>query len=168
MKELLNENRFDFISPADKGFILAFDEAMTGMGYGFGGSIGSGYCWGRYMVIYTKTGVKSKKVAARLYLRDESILLRLFLNDIDRHREYIEQAPAYIQEVFTGTHGDCQRCHNDKGGVCKFRKSYTLHGRLIEKCNGITFEFADPSLEMLPDYLGLFREFYSKKKVGKV
>lgn len=25
---------------------------MDQMGYGFGGQIGSGYCWGRYMIIY--------------------------------------------------------------------------------------------------------------------
>jgi hypothetical protein len=166
MKELLNEQRFDFINSTDKGFILAFDEAMANLGYDFGGSIGSGYCWGRYMVIYTKTGVKSKKVAARLYLRDESILLRLFLNDIDRHHAYIERTPAHIKEVYTGPRGVCQRCHNDKGGVCRFRKSYTLEGRLIEKCNGVTFEFADPSLDKLPDYLGLFREFYGGRKGG--
>ena len=45
----------------------------------FGGKIGSGYCWGKYMVIYRKSGVKSENVYARIYMRDADIVLRLFL-----------------------------------------------------------------------------------------
>lgn len=162
--DMLSEPRFDFISPEDKGFIRAFDDAMHYLGYDFGSQIGSGYCWGRYMLIYAKTGAKSKKVTARIYLRDGGIVLRLFLNDIDKHRVYIENTPAYIKEVFTGEQAKCEHCHNDKGGTCKFRKTYTLAGCLYEKCNGITFEFHNPSLEKLPDYLGLFTEFYPDKR----
>jgi hypothetical protein len=165
MDELLQEERFHFLSNPDKAFIQAFDAEITRLGYNFGGKIGSGYCWGKYMIIYTKTGVKSKAVFARIYIRDNGLVLRLFLNGIDKHRAFIEKAPAYIKEVFIGPHGDCHRCHNDKNGVCKFRKSYTLDDRLIEKCNGITFEFQAPSIEKMGDYLALFSEFYSGKKV---
>lgn len=164
MKDLLNQGRFDFISKRDKGFILAFNDEMTRLGYGFGDQIGSGYCWGKYMIIYTRAGAKSKKVFARIYIRDESIALRFFLNDIEKHREYVENAPSHIKDVFVGDFGDCKHCHNEKDGRCRFRKTYTLDSRLIEKCNGSTFEFRNPSIRQVPDYMALFAEFYPKKK----
>lgn len=164
MANFLKEQRFDFISASDKRFILAFDSEMTRRGYGFGGKIGSGYCWGKYMVIYTKSGVKSKKVFARIYIRDESIVLRFFFNDIDKHRSYIETSPAHIKEVFVGDHGNCKHCHNEKDGNCRFRKSYTIDERFIEKCNGNTFEFYDLSFQRMEDYMNLFSEFYPNRK----
>jgi hypothetical protein len=160
MESILKESRFDFLSAADKDFILAYDREMNRLGYDFGGKIGDGYCWGRYMILYRKSGAKSDKVYARVYLRDSGPALRLFLNGIDAHRDYIENAPDFIQEVFVGPAGDCQRCHNDKGGACRFRKTYTLHQRTIDKCNGITFEFREPDLLKLKDYIALFTEFY--------
>jgi hypothetical protein len=166
MHEILNETRFDFISAENKAFLLAFDAQMTRLGYDFGGQIGGGACWGRYMVIYRRTGVKSKDVYARVYIRDTSLVLRLFLNQVDRHRGYIEGSPACIQEVFTGPYADCEHCQNEKQGVCKFRKSYTLQGRFIEKCNGKTFEFFEPTIEKMDGYIGLFTEFYPQKKVS--
>jgi len=164
MNDILAEERFNLISQDDKAFIHAFDSEMVQLGYEFDGKIGSGFCWGKYMIIYRKSGVKSKKVYARVYIRDESIVLRLFFSGINKHRQYIESAPGYIKDVFIGSYGDCQRCHNDKEGVCQFRKSYTLDGRLIEKCNGSTFEFHKPNLEKLGDYIELFDEFYSPRR----
>ncbi|MDD5191193.1 MAG: hypothetical protein PHE50_09155, partial [Dehalococcoidales bacterium] len=127
----------------------------------------SGYVWGRYMIIYSKGGVKGKPVAARIYLREKGIVLRLFLNRIDEHRAYLEQAPLFILEPFINEHGRCHHCKNDKAGQCKFRKTYTLHNNLIEKCNGFTFEFPQPDLHKLPDYLGLLAEFYPVKRKGR-
>lgn len=164
MITLLNDARFDFISGTDKGFIFAFDDEMNKLGYGFGGKIGSGYCWGKYMLIYRKSGVKSEKVFARIYIRDTSIVLRLFLNAVDKHRAYVEKAPAHIKEVFAGEDGNCQHCHNEKEGMCRFRKTYTIDNRLLAKCNGITFEFHNPSIERIPDYITLFTEFFPNKK----
>lgn len=164
MENLISEERFSMLSEADKSFILAFDKEIAKLDYSSGGSIGDGFCWGRYMIIYSKVGVKSKQVAARIYIRDNSIVLRLFLNGLDKHREYIEGSPKHIREAFTGEHGNCVRCHNDKGGKCKFRKAYTLDGRYIEKCNGITFEFHEPNIEKLPDYISLMKEFYPGRK----
>lgn len=164
MQAVLSENRFNFLSAENKSFILEFDREISDIGYNFGGSIGDGYCWGKYMIIYSKTGMKSKQVAARIYMRESGIILRLFLNKIDKHRAYIENSKSFIKEVFTGRHADCKHCHNDKGGVCKFRKEYTIDDRHYEKCNGITFEFSDPNLEKLPDYIDLLNEFYRVKK----
>jgi len=163
MNQFLTESRFEYITAADKAFIYAFDAEMGRLGYDFGASIGSGYCWGKYMLIYRKRGVKSDQVYARIYLREKSTVLRLFLNDIDRHRSYVEQLPAYLKEVFTGPQGQCQKCHNDKAGCCRFRKSYILDQVLYEKCSGIVFEFHEPNVDKIPDYLGLFTEFFPQK-----
>lgn len=163
MHEILKEERFSFVSSEDKAFILAYNEEMTRLGYDFGSQIGSGYCWGKYMMIYRKSGVKSERVYARIYIREPSVVLRLFLNDIDKHRKFIENAPAYIKEVFVDDQGKCRHDRDDGGGKCKFRKTYTIDGRLIEKCNGITFEFLDPSVQKIKDYIALFAEFYPKR-----
>lgn len=165
MIELLQEERFDFISNEHKAFMHAWDEEMARLGYDFGGRVGSGYCWGKYMLIYRKTGAKSEKVYARMYLRDDGIVLRMFLNDIDRHRTFIENAPAHIKEVFTGSHAACQHCP-DKTEPCRFRKTYTIDAQLFEKCNGITFEFHKPRIEKLRDYLALFTEFFPNRRAG--
>lgn len=164
MQTILTEERFQFISEEDREFILAFNREISKLGYDFGGSIGSGYCWGKYMIIYSKTGVKNKQVAARIYIRDSSIVLRLYLNQIDKHRAFLESTPAHIKDVFTGEHAECKHCHNDKDGVCKFRKTYTIDSKYFEKCNGVTFEFWKPDLQKLPDYINLLREFYPTKK----
>lgn len=164
IRDLLNEERFDFISNDGKGIILAFNDEMNKLGYDFGDKIGSGFCWGKYMIIYRKSGVKSTNVFARIYIREESIVLRLFFNALDKHREYVENAPSHIKEVFVGDNGNCQRCHNDKDGVCRFRKTYTIDDRLIEKCNGTTFEFHNPTIQRIPDYIALFTQFYPSKK----
>jgi|AGTN01.3.fsa_nt_gi hypothetical protein len=160
MERILAEERFKNVSTQNKAFILAFDAEISKLGYGFGGRIGSGFCWGSDMIIYSKIGVKSKQVVARIYIRESGIVLRLFLNKIDRHREYIENAPPFIKKAFTGDYGNCHHCHNDKNGICKFRKAYTLENRHIEKCNGITFEFWEPDLAKLPGYINLLKEFY--------
>lgn len=158
--ELLIEDKFNFVSNQFKDFITAFNSEMTLSACTFGGQIGKGWCWGKYMIVYTKAGVKSKKVFARIDIREESIVLRLFLNGIDLHREYLENAPDYIREVFTGEHARCQHCHHEKGEGCRFRKTYPLENWPIEKCIGFTYEFQDPNLHNLPDYLDLFHEFY--------
>jgi hypothetical protein len=167
MNYILEEERFDIISNKDKAFILAFNDEMTKLGYDFGNKIGNGFCWGKYMIIYTKSNVKSKNVFARIYIRDASIVLRLFLNKVDNHRVFIENTPSHIKEVFAGDYGNCKHCHNNKDGACRFRKTYTLDGRVIEKCNGSTFEFYNPSLQKMNDYIALFTEFYPKKKQRK-
>jgi hypothetical protein len=168
MEKILQEERFDFISSDKKAFILAYSAEMQKLGYDFGSTIGSGYCWGRYMIIYRKSGVKSDKVYARIYLRDTSIVLRLFLNDIGKHHDFIEKAPDYIKEVFVNDYGKCQHCKNEREGRCQFRKAYTIDNRIIEKCSGYTFEFHEPNIQKIDDYISLFTEFFPKKKQSHV
>jgi hypothetical protein len=114
------------------------------------------------MIIYSKTGVKTKSVAARIFIRESGILLRLFFNNIDKHRNYIENTPEHIKEVFVGNYGDCS-C-NPKKDNCRMRKTYTIDERLTEKCSGVVFEFNNATIEKLPDYVNLFKEFYPPKK----
>jgi len=169
MDKLLKEERFNYVSDSDKAFILAFNDEMTRLGYDFGGKIGSGYCWGKYMVIYTKTGVKSKAVYARIYIPDGGIVLRLFLNKVDKHQEFIEKAPAYIKEMFSGDYAKCKHDRDDKDGNCRsgFRKSFSIDGQLIEQCNPQTYYINHPEILKIPDYIALFTEFYPQKKAVK-
>ncbi len=167
MKDVLTQPVYDLISPEDKQFIVAFDDAIRQVGYDSGRSIGSGYCWGRYMIVYAKAGVKDKKVAARIYIRESgALVLRLFFNRIDEHREYIENAPEFIRLPFVDDHGVCHHCPTKKDDECAFRKTYTIGDRLIEKCSGVTFEFHQPTSGRLDAYIDLLREFYPTRKRG--
>ncbi len=155
------EKQFNFIRERDKLFIIEFTKALEKMGYTYGGEIGSGYCWGKYMLIFRKANVKSKKVVARIYIKEDSIVLRLFFNNVTKHAAFISVSPKYIQNAFTGDDGTCKHC---KGDSCKFRKDYEIDGVKYEKCNGTTFEFYNPKIEYLTDYLALFKEFYPLSK----
>jgi len=162
IEEILSEDRFNIISEVDKAFIIDFDKNINVLGYDFGGAIGDGYCWGKYMIIYSKTGVKSKQVIARFFIRDNSIVLRLFFNNIDKHRNYIEAAPECVKSVFINNHGNCS-C-NPKKENCRMRKTYTIADNQIEKCSGVVFEFRNPIAENLVEYINLLTEFYPVKK----
>lgn len=155
------EKPFHFIQENDKIFIINFTKALEEMGYTYGGEIGSGYCWGKYMLIFRKANVKSKNVVARIYIKDDSIVLRLFFNNVTKHASYISASPAHIRNTFTGDYGTCKHC---KGDHCKFRKDYEIDGINYEKCNGTTFTFYHPKTENLSDYLALFKEFYLLSK----
>ncbi len=157
MKALLSDSRYDFISMQDKRFICDFTDKLHTLGYSFGDAIGPGFCWGRFMLIYTKANVKSKQVAARIYIREEDIVLRLFFTNVSRHEAYIRGAADHIQGAFTAPYGACTHC---KGDDCRFRKDYTIGDVAYEKCNGRTFEFYRPTLARMQDYIGLFQEFY--------
>ena len=158
--DLLQEQSFGYISAENKEFITVFDAEMEKCGYSAGNTIGNGFCWSRHMLIYSKVNVKSPVVAARIYLRESGICLRLFLNDVTKHGGYIGNAPDFIKSVFTGEYGKCRHC---KGDNCKFRMDYEIGGVKYEKCNGYTFEFYSPDTKKLPEYITLFKEFYCKK-----
>jgi hypothetical protein len=166
IRQLLEESRFDFVNTDDKAFVVAFDAAMLERGWGLEtNGYYKGYMWGRCMLIYIKLGVKAKNVPARIYLRDNGIVLRLFFRNIEKHRTYIENSPIHIKGVFTGAHGNCGHCGNEHDGECKHRKTYTIDDNAYEKCDGAVFEFWQPNLEKLSDYLALLDEFYIAKKI---
>ena len=162
LNALLEKAEFDYVNAADKAFIIAFDTEMKELGYTSGASIGPGYCWGKHMIIYTKAAVKSKKSYARIYIRDEDMVLRLYLSDIDKHRDDIEQAPAYIQEAFIGNFPSCDHCEGKT--QCIHQKRYTICSHPYEICDGKAFWFVAPKEEQLPAYLQLFSAFYPQKK----
>ncbi|MHB1314292.1 MAG: hypothetical protein ACYCX2_02255 [Christensenellales bacterium] len=164
MEEALKNEQYNFISEQGKRFLIAFDAAMNEAGYDCGSGFTPGFCWGRFMLLYAKAGAKSKKIAARVYIKEDGVALRLFLNGIDGHHAYIEHASEAVRDLFANRHGDCEHCHNDRGGLCRFRKTYTLFGKTHEKCNGIVFVFHKPDTEEIPDYIRLLEEFYPLKK----
>jgi len=143
MKELLKEERFDIISDDDKAFIIAFDEAMNGLGYDFGGKLGIASKNDKYVIIYTKTGTKSKTVFSRILIREGHIILRLYFMNIDNHRAYIENSPPYIKHGFVLENlpphikdkfwlkdGNCIVCSD----ACKYTNKYVFEGHAYAKC----------------------------------
>ena len=161
LDEILAEDRFEIISMPDKAFIIAFDKALNEVGYDFGGTI-----FGNrdlMAIVYGKTGTKTRPCPTRIHIEnDGSISLRLYLHKIDDHRHYIENASAYIREVFTNDIGKCCGC-NLKDGKCKYKctKTYTIDGHLFNKCY---FEPTNTAVENIPEYIDLLSEFYPTKK----
>ena len=89
----------------------------------------------------------------------------MYFSNVDKQRQAIEQAPGYIQQAFTGDYGTCGHCHNMKeDGSCSHRKSYTIHGREYEVCDGFAFWFFSPGLAGIPEYIKLFLAFYPEKR----
>jgi len=161
MEEMLSRRRFNFISDANKAFILAFDRAMNELGYDCGKFIGDGYGWGLYMIIYGKTGTKSRPVSARIYIQHNGdVVLRFHLNKVDKHSKHIENAPKYIKDAFIFEGSDCKSC----SPMCAPGKQYTIDGQQMQKCNHSVFNFYCPTLDKLPAYMDLLTKFYPKKK----
>ena len=75
MEKLLKDKKFDFVSDQDKAFIVEFTKQMNSFGYDYGEKIENGACWGKFMIIYSQKGIKSKKVIARIYLRDNNVII---------------------------------------------------------------------------------------------
>jgi len=162
MDEFLTERRFNTVSEQDKDFIMAFDKEINELGYDFGGAIHAGHSWGsQQMIIYGKTGTKSRQCAVRIWIKNEGILFQIYFTKIDAHRQYIETAPTYIKEVFTGYNNNniCKSCRGKCGP-----KEYTIDGHFYSICRDAPFWFDKPSIEKLPDYMGLLNEFYPKSK----
>lgn len=156
----LEEKCADFLRPEDKEFVIAAAQGFEKMGYIHNG-LEKGYMWGKYMMIFRKADVKSKKVYARMYIQENHIVLRMYFNNISKHANYILGCPDFIQKVFLGEYGNCSRC---SGKECKHRKKYEVGGVKYEKCDGYTFEFHDTTIDKVHDYMGLFCEFYASKK----
>jgi len=148
MKDILNKKSYDCISDNDKAFIIAFDEAMNGLGYD---------CWNTGF-IYSKTGLKSKNKIAQIFISENEIKLRFYFKKINDHCTYIEKAPTHIKDAFAFEGGDCY-CD----GPCKGLRKYTIDGQLYDKCSHKMVYFNKPTIERLSDYIALFTEFYPVK-----
>jgi len=162
MEQLLAEKRFNAISQTDKAFIIAFDKEINKLGYDCENSVASGLTWGKFMIIYGKTETKSRPCAARFYIKEDgTTTLRLFLNKLDKHMPYIENAPTHIKDAFLFDGGDCKSCNT----ACAPGKVYTIDGQLMQKCNHSTFYFRTLSTENLSDHIQLLAKFFPPKKV---
>lgn len=159
-ENLLKPSEFDYISDKNKTFIASFNSEINRLGYTHS-NIQGGFCWGKHMLVYTKAGVKSKKSYARIYMRENDIVLRLYFSGIEKHGDFIAKTPQYIKEAFTGEFPKCDHCHGKT--ECVHQKKYLLEGFEYEICDGKAFWFVNPHLEHLDDYLNLFLEFYPAK-----
>lgn len=153
---LLTEERFSHLSADDKQFIITFTRELAKRGYTFGGRIHNGYYPGQLMLVYCRERIKTKIVAARLYIDKSGLTLRLFLHKAHAREQAALQAPLHIRKYLTGSEGSCTHC---KGENCHFIKRNSLMGKLHEKCNGHSFCFPQPNLDDLPEYLALFSAF---------
>ena len=72
-----------------------------------------------------------------------------------------KEKTLWLKNRWAKYYGKCKHC---KGDDCRFKKSYEIDGVNYEKCNGATFEFHNPTVDNLDDYLNLFREFYSSNR----
>ena len=161
MAALLLENRFRNISEPDKAFLVAFDKMMNDFDYDCENIITSGLTWGLYMIVYGKTGTKSRPCAARIYVKEDgTVTLRLFLSKLDKHMTYIENTPAHIKAAFRFDGGDCKACNT----ACAPGKVYTIDGEVMKKCIHATFYFASPTVDRILDYEGVLARFFPKKK----
>jgi hypothetical protein len=166
MNDILLEKRFDNISKSNKDFIISFDKEVGTLGYDFGGHIGSGHAQGNLMIIYKKKDIKSSKVIARILIRDDCIILKLILGNVEKHSSYISNAPKHIKDIFIGDFDDCRGC-NTKTAKCRRIKKYNINGKIYEKCSEKVFRFIRPVIENLPDYIDLIKEFYPIKTIHK-
>lgn len=168
IKQQLKSLEYDFISDKQKQFVIAFDEAITKAGYESGGIVPY-VCLGKYKIEYSRTGLKTKKFVARFYFRDYGIVLRLYFTNIDKHRDYIDNAPDFIKTPFINDVGKCKQCDKNGGGIgkkgkCSFKKSYTIGNVLYEKCSGENYYFDNYNLDAIPVYIELIQTFYPDKK----
>ena len=170
MRSLLTDEKYNFVSFEEKEFIIAFDEAMIKAGYESNG-INPYVCLGKYKIEYSRSGVKTKKFAARFYFRDTGIVFRLYFTNIDKHRAAVENAPEFIKNAFVNEIGKCKQCDQNgggigKGGRCTFKKTYTIDGILHEKCAGENFYFTNHDVAAIPEYTKLIGAFYPAKKLS--
>jgi hypothetical protein len=173
IEKLLKEERFNFVSKENKNFILEFTKQIKSLDYDFDGDIRNGFERGNYQIIYSLNGIKgSRSISCRIFLRDDgiflsfgkeikfnkSIVLRLYFSNINKHINYIENAPINIKELFINNSGLCKYCTEQ----CYKRKTYNINGIEMAKCADI-FEYINPKTKEIKDYIDILNEFYGKK-----
>ena len=171
VKKILEGEKFDFLNEDEKRFIDAFSDELAKLGYANDG-IQDYVVFGKYKIEYYKAEVKTKKVIARIYIRDGDekiaarwgghglgIVLRLYFTNIDKHRAYIECAPDFIKMPFTDSHSVCRGCK----GKCNRRKLYTIDDKSYAKCTDSAFMFNEPNKHDVLEYVNLLTTFYPVK-----
>ena len=129
----MEQEKFNSVLHNNKKFLIAFDEEMAKLGYEIY-EVTDAYNWAKnwvkakYMINYKKIGVKTKKLVAHVFIKEDGLFLRLFalkngfkcLNTREKersviapHRAYIENAPAHIKKLFTIKNSDCDNKHEN-------------------------------------------------------
>ena len=165
MKKLLSDEKYAFVSQKDKNFIIAFNDSMVKGGYENNG-IQPYFVFGKYKIEYYKPGNKTKKFIARIYFRDDEIVLRLYFSNIDKHRDTVEKSPCFIQKPFVDDSHRCKKPHCKGLGKdkCRYQKTYTIHGVPYIKCAEQSFCFYKMDAENASKYVELLTAFYPNKK----
>ncbi|MCL2456959.1 MAG: hypothetical protein FWD19_05365 [Defluviitaleaceae bacterium] len=159
MTKLLTDDKYNFVGKKDTDFIVAFDDYMIANGYKNNG-IQAYYVFGKYKIEYYKT---KNKYVARIYFRDDGIVLRLYFSNIEKHKNYIENAPEFIKKPFVDDSHKCKKPNckgmmlNDK---CRFRKTYTIDGMSHVKCASESFMYHELEAENASEYVALLDTFY--------
>jgi hypothetical protein len=165
VNELLTDDIYNFISQKDKDFIIAFNECMIKAGYENNG-IQPYVVFGKYKIEYYKPGSKTKKYIARIYIRDNETVLRLYFSNIDKRRACIEKSPDFIKKPFVDDSHLCKP--NCKGmitnGKCRYQKTYTLDGVPFVKCAEQSFMYYSMDANNASKYVELLAAFYPVKK----
>jgi hypothetical protein len=165
LDKLLLDEKYAFVSQKDRDFIMAFNDCMMNVGYKNNG-IQPYVVFGKHKIEYFKPGNKTNKYIARIYLRDDKIVLRLYFSSIDKHSAYIEKAPDYIQKPFVDESHKCKRpnCKGIGNDKCRYQKTYVIDGITYIKCAEQSFMYHNVDAENAPGYVDLLATFYPIKK----
>ena len=165
MEKLLSDEKYAFVNQKNKDFIVAFNTSMIEIGYA-NNSIQPYVVFGKYKIEYYKPGNKIKKYIARFYFRDDDIVLRLYLSNIDRHADYIEKSPDFIKKPFVDSSHTCKKpdCKGMGSEPCRYRKIYTIDGVTHIKCAEQSFCFYEMDAQNASTYVELLTTFYPDKK----
>ena len=149
-------------------FIAAFDEAMNAAGYARLEKPHDNAYWNSF-IAYVKPGAKTPKIIARIYLRDDGIVLRVYASNIDKRRAYLEGAPAFIQQPFVNDDNNCKPgCKGMRmaNGKCRYQKTYTLNGAAHVKCGDACFCYSNLDAKDAQEYVNLVAAFYPKARAA--
>ena len=168
MKNLLGNDKYSYVNEEDKAFIIALDDAVVGLGYAHNGIEDHAENDG-FEIRYYRTGLKTRKYCVKSYFRGGVFTFRMLFTNIDRHREYIENAPDFIKQPFVNAKSVCKRgtfsgCIGQRSDKCSYKKTYTIDSILHEKCSYGTFVFDNPCIENIPRYMELLTTFFPGQK----
>jgi len=153
INETLSKRGIESIADPDKAFLLAFDVSMGELGYDFTTVIGKGTSSEPVIINYSKCGTHNSS-AARIFISEGKVILKLLPKKLTPHFNYIASAPAHIKSIYTTHHDNCLSCP----AQCRTYKKYSVDGKFIQKCH--PHKDLEPSMKYLPDYINLFLEFF--------